>query len=49
MDANECETVIPAARETAGKSTAEILAAINDAGRCFGENARTKFGRKGEW
>jgi len=49
MDANECKTVIPAARDTAGKSPAEVLAAINDAGRRFGENARAKFGRKGEW
>jgi regulator of RNase E activity RraA len=49
MDANECETLIPAARETAGKSTREVLDAINDAGRRFGENARAKFGRKGEW
>ncbi|MDA1277904.1 MAG: hypothetical protein O2960_28235 [Verrucomicrobia bacterium] len=49
MDANECETVIPAARDTAGKTTPQIFAAINDAGRRFGENARAKFGRKGEW
>jgi hypothetical protein len=49
MDANECETVIPAARDTARRTTPEILAAINDAGRRFGENARAKFGRKGEW
>ena len=49
MDSNECETVIAAARNTAGKPTPEILAAINDAARKFGENARAKFGRKGEW
>jgi regulator of RNase E activity RraA len=49
MDANECETLIPAARDSAGKSTVEVLAAINGAGRRFGENARGKFGRKGEW
>ena len=34
MDANECDTVIPAARGAAGR---------------FGEAARAKFGRKGEW
>jgi len=49
MDANECETLIPAARDSAGKSSAEVLAAINAAGQKFGENARAKFGRKGEW
>lgn len=49
MDTNECETLIPAARGASGQSTAEILNAINDAGRRFGEAARAKFGRKGEW
>jgi regulator of RNase E activity RraA len=49
MDANECKTLIAAARDTAGKPTSEVLAAIDDAGRNFGENARGKFGRKGEW
>jgi regulator of RNase E activity RraA len=49
MDANECETLIPAARDTAGKATREVLEAINAAGRKFGENAQAKFGRKGEW
>jgi regulator of RNase E activity RraA len=49
MDGNECETLIPAARDIAGKGTAEVLAAINEAGRKFGDNARAKFGRKGEW
>jgi regulator of RNase E activity RraA len=49
MDSNECETVIAAARNTAGRPMPEILAAIDDAGRRFGENARAKFGRKGEW
>ncbi|MEI9893288.1 MAG: RraA family protein [Chthoniobacter sp.] len=41
--------LIPAARGIAGKPTGEVLAAINEAGRKFGENARGKFGRKGEW
>ena len=49
MDANECETLIPAARGAAGQSTDALLAAINEAGRKFGDNARAKFGRKGEW
>ena len=49
MDANECETVIPAARGAAGLTSAEVLASIHEAGRRFGEAARAKFGKKGEW
>jgi regulator of RNase E activity RraA len=49
MDTNECETLIPAARGSAGQSTTHLLAAINEAGKRFGENARAKFARKGEW
>lgn len=49
MDANECSTVIAAARESAGRSAGEILAALEAAGERFGANARKAFGRKGEW
>ena len=49
MDSNECATVIAAARESAGKSSAELLAALNHAGQCFSKNAREQFGRRGEW
>jgi regulator of RNase E activity RraA len=49
MDANECETLIPAARDVSGKSAAEICDAIDVAARRFGEAARAKFDRKGEW
>lgn len=49
MDANECNTVIPAARSTSGKSTREILDSINEAGGSFSQAAAAKFGRKGEW
>lgn len=49
MDANECNTMIATARDTAGKSTEEILAAMDSAAREFGENVQAKFGRKGEW
>jgi regulator of RNase E activity RraA len=49
MDTNECETLIAAARGASGKSTPEILAAINEAGRQFGANAMARFQRKGEW
>jgi len=49
MDANECNTMIAAARDTEGKSTEEILAAMEEAAGKFGENVRAKFRRKGEW
>jgi regulator of RNase E activity RraA len=49
MDANECQTLIPAARDVTGKTADEICAAIDDAARRFGAAARTKFSRKGEW
>jgi len=49
MDANECGTVIPAARDTAGRTTEQILANINQAAAQFGKNAREKFRRDGEW
>ncbi|RBP40483.1 regulator of RNase E activity RraA [Roseimicrobium gellanilyticum] len=49
MDANECLTVIPAARDTAGKSTREILDGLNAAAAKFGENVKGKFQRHGEW
>ena len=49
MDSNECQTMIAAARESAGKPIADILADFNRAAACFGQNARARFGRKGEW
>ena len=49
MDSNECNTVIPAARDTAGRSTEEILNGINAAAAQFGKNAKAKFQRGGEW
>ena len=49
MDANECRTLIPAARATVGKTTEEILRGMDEAGRQFSEAARAKFGVKGEW
>jgi len=49
MDANECNTVIRAARESAGKSRVEILRNINEAGAEFKNAARKQFGREGEW
>ncbi|MCC6356748.1 MAG: RraA family protein [Verrucomicrobiae bacterium] len=49
MDANECRTLIPAARDGAGKTDAQILEQIDRAAADFGDEARAKFRRKGEW
>jgi len=49
MDRNECETVIPAARASAGLSSEELLAQLKSGGKAFGENARAKFSKDGEW
>ena len=49
MDANECQTVIPAARNSAGLSTDQILANLASAGAEFGRNAKARFQRDGEW
>jgi regulator of RNase E activity RraA len=49
MDANECQTVIAAARGAAGLPAEEVLARMDDAARLFGENTRHQFGRRGEW
>lgn len=47
MDTNECNTVIPAARQTAGLSTDEILERINKAAAAFKQAAGEKFDKKG--
>ncbi len=49
MDANECKTVIPAARGAHGLSSEELLERLSEAGRRFGENTREMFSRQGEW
>jgi hypothetical protein len=49
MDANECQTVIPAARSSVGLSSDEVLANLAEAGAMFGRNARAQFQREGEW
>lgn len=48
MDANECNTLIAAARASAGKTTAEILTALDRAALDFSNAARERYGRKGE-
>jgi len=49
MDTNECRTVIPAARSSAGKSFEQILAAIDEADVAFSRATLEKFGKRGEW
>ena len=49
MDANECQTVIPAARGSVGLGRDEILSNLNEACVEFGKNAKAKFQRDGEW
>jgi hypothetical protein len=49
MDQNECQTVIPAAREIQGKTDQEILDQLTRGGKAFGEAAKEKFSRRGEW
>jgi len=48
MDANECNTVIEAARMSSGKPKNEILQDINKASKLFQDAARAKFNRKEE-
>lgn len=49
MDANECETVIPAARGSVGLPLEQVIENLSAAGQQFGENVRRKFQREGEW
>ena len=49
MDANECQTVIAAARSSAGLSADELLRQLDAAAAAFGRNSREHFGRSGEW
>ncbi len=49
MDANECETVIPAARASAGLATEEILGNLEASIAQFSANVKARFHRKGEW
>ena len=48
MDNNECNTIIAAARNAAGKSTEQILKELNEASAEFRKAAKEKFGSKGE-
>jgi len=49
MDTNECHTLIPAARESAGLPLDEVVARLEAAKRKFGENVKEKFKKRGEF
>lgn len=49
MDANECNTVIPTARSSAGLSSDQVLANLGNAITEFSKNVKAKFKREGEW
>jgi regulator of RNase E activity RraA len=48
MDANECNTVIAAARSGAGLPTEEVLTKLDAASAAFAKNAKDHFGKAGE-
>jgi 4-hydroxy-4-methyl-2-oxoglutarate aldolase len=49
MDANECNSVIGASQIIRGNTMEQTRAAMVDAEKRFGAEARQKFGRSGEW
>lgn len=49
MDMNECNSLIDVARKSHGKSMDQILSELDEATLRFIQNAKTKFGKKGEW
>jgi len=49
MDANECNTIIPAARNAAGQTYDETLDSIHQSRKQFNENIKQKFKREGEF
>ena len=49
MDANECNTMIAAARGASGLSSKEALARMEAAAQIFSAETRRKFGQRGEW
>jgi len=49
MDANECDTIIPAASNAAGQTMDEILENIDHSRKAFNKNIKEKFKREGEF
>jgi len=48
MDSNECNTIICAARDCAGKSGEDLLRQMDEAGTNFRQAAKARFGRASE-
>jgi regulator of RNase E activity RraA len=48
MDSNECNTIIAASRSATGKSAAEIIQSLDEAGATFRRAAAEKFHAGGE-
>lgn len=49
MDTNECQTLIAAARESAGLRLDEVVTRLDRAGREFSANVKNRFNRRGEF
>jgi 4-hydroxy-4-methyl-2-oxoglutarate aldolase len=49
MDANECNTVMPVVRGSAGRGPFEVLEDLEASIAEFSKNVRGKFKREGEW
>ena len=49
MDANECNTIIPVARGSAGRNMEEMLAGLESSISQFSANVKARFRRQGEW
>ena len=49
LDRQECETVIAAAKSTAGMGTDEIMARLDEAGKRYSEAVRARYAKDGEW
>ena len=49
MDTNECKNLISVARSSTGKTVEQILKEIDEGAERFGEAAKKKFHKKGEW
>jgi len=49
MDANECSTLIAAARSAAGQTTDEVLAQLDAAAARFSEATKNRFSKPGEF
>jgi regulator of RNase E activity RraA len=49
VDSNECRTLIPAARGSAGKALHEVCKAVDQASAQYRDNLKARTNRQGEW